>query len=126
MNWQAATRTQLQAKYPQTHRSIGSLVLAMDYASRNIGKRSWYGADKGKEAYRKIGAGLRDTVIALHAEGLVTTETPGEQVLEKLVAMLKLFEQAYPNWPAAYAFSGEFFKEEPELTLAVVNFVRGS
>jgi hypothetical protein len=124
MNWDAATRAQLQAKYPRTHKGLASLVMAMEYAAHNMGKRTWYGADKGKKAYHKIGAGLRDTVQALHAEHLVSHDSPPDQVLSKLVTMLGLFQQAYPNWPAAYGFAQRFFATEPELTFAVINFVR--
>lgn len=126
MAWTHHMREQLQLRTPHTHRAMTDLVLAFEYAAKNMGKHTWYGANKSPKAYRKLGAGMRDTVIAMLADSLISFDTPTDAVFEKLESVLNQFKQAYPNWPLAYSYAFRFFLLEPELARATIEYVKSS
>lgn len=124
MAWTHHLREQMQLRTPHTHRAMTDLVLAFEYAAKNMGKRTWYGADKSPEAYHKLGAGMRDTVIAMLADSLISVDTPTDAVFERMKSALSQFKEAYPNWPLAYSFAYRFFLLEPELATATIEYVK--
>lgn len=81
----------------------------MEAAAKNAGKKSFFGADKGAKTLEKFLDTFKKAVLALYADGLVTTADEPMEVFARLSTELEKFAQAYPNWPDAYQFAGFFF-----------------
>lgn len=119
-------RDQLPIVYPHIFAAIQKLVMAMESVSKNAGKKTLFGKDKGAEAYIKFAKCLQQTVVATILDGKASESSSNEHVIGIITMVLGKFEMAYPNWPLAYEFAEYFFSEENQKNCdALITRVRG-
>ncbi|WP_322979152.1 hypothetical protein [Pseudomonas sp. C11] len=109
---------------PHTYNALTQLVMALAGAANNLGKKTWFGRDKGVIAYEKLIDKLRHTVTAMTLDGLIQPVTPTPEVIDKIVDSLDFFSQAHPNWQDAYHFASYFFIEERDNAIAILQRMR--
>ena len=102
----------MQRQTPHTLNALQKLVMAMAAVSKNAGKKTLFGRDKGQEAYSHFLQVLRATVHAMVLDGLVQEATPSTEVCDTMLTNIKTFALAFPNWQDAYGFAGYFFGEQ--------------
>lgn len=124
MQLTSAMREHLSLKCPHTSKALKRLVLALEYAANNMGKRTWYGADKSAIAYKKIGPAMRDTFFALILDDQIVPTTTSDAAIEILLLRLGQFQQAYPNWPKAYHYASYFFEHKKNLAVITMDHLR--
>ena len=61
----------MQRQTPHTLNALQKLVMAMGAVSKNAGKKTVFGRDKGQEAYSHFLQMLRATIHAMVLDGLV-------------------------------------------------------
>ena len=105
-------KDQLPVIYPHMFAAMQKLVMAMESVARNAGKKTFFGRDKGAEAYMKFVDCLRQTVVASILDGKASESSSNEHVIGIVTMVLSKFELAYPNWPDAYGFAAHFFADE--------------
>ena len=99
-------RSTLKSTLPHSVRALTYLVPAMEAAFRAQGRgRSIFGKDVAADAYGKFLGAVLVTVKAMAEDGTITMETPAREVYETLCGAVRLFQEAYPNWPVAYAYA---------------------
>lgn len=99
----------MQARAPHTLGALTYMVPAMESAFRDARKKSFFGADKGAKALANFMETFEKAVLALYDDELVSADDELPAVLGQLSHQLKLFADAYPNWPDAYQFAQFFF-----------------
>jgi hypothetical protein len=110
-NWAAAS--ELQAKLPHTYTAFEHLIMAMADAFNNKGKTSFFGNDKGLKSYMKFEEKLKNALIALTLDGLVSRFDSSEKYRETLLTVIEAWFQIFPNWPDAGSFAYEKFIVDP-------------
>jgi hypothetical protein len=73
-NW--AMADQLQARIPHTYTAMEHLIMAMADAYKNRGKTSFFGYDKGLKSYLKFEEKLKNALLAMTLDGLVSRTDP--------------------------------------------------
>jgi len=104
----------LKETLPNTSGAWSHVVPALVKYSKHKGKRSLFGRDKGKKAYRILNEKLYLVVLGLYADGVLS---PGGSVEDCLIALLRslvCFKEAFPNWTDAYSIAYQLFVEEKE------------
>ena len=91
----------LIAKYGSATKELTDLVMAAEKAHSHHGKRSIFGADKGKVAEDALAKAVLRTVSKLSEIGLVKSDDLNVQI-DGLRLAMRQTESAYPNWPKAY------------------------
>lgn len=104
-NWGAAS--DLQAKLPHTYTAFEHLIMAMADAFNNKGKTSFFGSDKGLKSYMKFEEKLKNALIALTLDGMVSRFDSSEKFRETLLIVIEAWFEIFPNWPDAGAFAYE-------------------
>lgn len=89
---------------------IQRLVMACEAAYNNLGKRSFFGRDKGAEAKDKMNMALVRVIIAL-AEVGKTDKNNAKQSFTEVNKAMEWARRAWPNWPKAYKFWDEFYAD---------------
>ena len=117
---------QLRHFSPHTCNALTKLVMAMAAVTKNTGKKTLFGRDKGQESYSKFLEALKVSLQAMILDRLIQESTSSEEAVSILVGKLKEFELAHPNWQDAYAFSGYFFKENQADAVVVTERLRGT
>lgn len=102
-------REQLPILYPHTFAGMQKLVMAMADVERDVGKKTWFGRDKGAIAYDKFLSSLKQTIIGLTLDGQITEASDSDEVVLALEGALSKFAMAFPNWLDAYGFANTFF-----------------
>ncbi len=98
-----------QRRAPHTFNAMQGLVMAMEKAINSRGKKTLFGHDKGRISYEEFLEKLRATLRCLVLDGLLEESSDGATALEAMRGALQAFSGAFPNWPAAYQYAGEFF-----------------
>jgi hypothetical protein len=118
-------KDQLPIMYPHMFAALQKLVMAMESVAKNVGKKTFFGKDKGAEAYIKFVDCLRQTVVASILDGKSSESSSNEHVIGVITMVLGKFELAYPNWPLAYEFSAHFFSDgNRQNSLALLQRIR--
>jgi len=104
----------LQLQFPHTYNALTKLVMAMADVAKNTGKKSFFGRDKGQEAYDKFQKSLRITIQCMVLDSVIRESTSTEEVIVELKNKIKHFQMAYPNWQDAYVFAEWFFESEED------------
>lgn len=104
-NWGLAS--QLQARMPHTYTAMEHLIMAMADAYNNRGKTSLFGRDKGLKSYLKFEEKLKNTLLAMTLDGLVSRTDSSKKFLEAMLMVLDAWQAIFPNWPDAEAFAYE-------------------
>ena len=98
-----------QTECPHTFNSLQHLVMAMAKVSKNQGKKSFFGRDKGLAAYKTFEDKLRDTILAMVLDGVIKRNSPATDVRKILITGIQLFASAFPNWQDDYQYAHEYF-----------------
>ena len=114
----------LPLQYPHSYNAMTKLVVAMAKVSKNAGKKTFFGKDKGQESYQKFIEALRVTMQSLVLDKAVVESDDTESIYIRLGELLEMFSMAHPNWQDAYAFSKTFFVDDKPSALAVMERLR--
>lgn len=114
---------QLRVMTPHTYNALQKLVIAMAGISKNAGKKTIFGRDKGQESYDKFLKSLKVTLQCLVLDGIVRESSSNEEMLSELESKVSKFKMAFPNWQDAYAVSDIFF-ENKEDAIATISRLR--
>lgn len=104
-NWTAASK--LQSRIPHTYTAMEHLIMAMADAYNNRGKTTFFGNDKGLKSYKKFEEKLKDALLALSIDGLISRTAPANEYREILAEILVTWFEIFPNWPDACNFAVE-------------------
>ncbi len=113
--------TALQKGRPHTFNATTKLVMAMADCTKNAGKKTWLGRDKGVESYAKFHDRLRESLFALDLDGLVTPGSDARAYREAILNFLDAFAVACPNWQDAYFFADLYFRDNPESSIQKID-----
>jgi hypothetical protein len=102
-NW--AMSNQLQARLPHTYTAMEHLIMAMADAHNNHGKTTFFGNDKGLKSYVKFEEKLKNALLAMTMDGLVSRNATANDFRETLQEVVSAWFEIFPNWPDAQAFS---------------------
>lgn len=116
----------LRIASPHTFSAMQKLVLSMANVSKNAGKTSLFGRDKGAQAYKEFVKCVRLTVLAMMMDRIVRESSTSREVAVAMVAKLELFAMAFPNWQDAYGFARIFFDDQGQDAIALIDRVRAS
>ena len=114
---------QLRIMTPHTYNALTKLVMAMAGISKNAGKKTFFGRDKGQEAYDKYLKSLKVTVQCMVLDDIIRESSSNEEVLNELESKINKFKMAFPNWQDAYAVSDMFFENKKD-ALATIERLR--
>lgn len=103
----------MQAAAPHTFNALQHLVMAMAKLVKYRGKKSLFGRDRGLAAYKTFEVKLKDTVLALVLDRVITRDASAEEARLVLMDAIATFEAAFPNWQDAYQFAIEYFTDSP-------------
>lgn len=115
---------QLRLMSPHTFNALQKLVMAMADVVKNANRKTFFGRDKGQEAYAHFLRTLKITVQAMVLDGLIRESTPSVQVAEQPHQKLDNFAMAFPNWPEVYGFVAMFFGEAKDDSIATIERIR--
>lgn len=118
------TASSMRELAPHTYNAMTYLVMAMASVSKNAGKRTFFGRDKGVAAYKDFFEKLRNQFEAMVLDGLLSHDDPDEEALRRLVKIIELFSSAHPNWRDAYAIADELFVTEENQAIAMISKLR--
>lgn len=99
----------LQSRHPHTFNALQHLVMAMADFQKNRNKKTLFGKDKGLAAYKKFEDKLRDTLLAMVLDGVITRVATPAEYREQLTGAIGAFASVFPNWQDAYVFAAEYF-----------------
>ena len=117
---------QLQIMTPHSYVALQRLVAAMADYVNNAGKTTFFGRDKGQQAYAKFLAALRQTCHAMIVDKVVRESSTEEELLNALTELLRKFSLAFPNWQEAYAFAADLLGPRRSEALTLVARLRSS
>ena len=115
---------QLRLVNPHTFNALQNLVMAMADVTKNAGKSSFFGRDKGQQSYSRFLQALKIAVQSMVLDGVIRESTPAIQVAKELEQKLAQFAIAFPNWRDGYAFAGMFFGEKRQDAIATIERLR--
>ncbi len=115
---------QLRIMTPHTYNALTKLVMAMADYTKDVGKSTIFGRDKGQKAYSKFLFALKVTLQSMVIDEIVGERVSTDVVLDKFLEKFEKFKLAHPQWPDAYAFGGYFFGEKREDAIAIVERLR--
>lgn len=115
---------QLRLATPHTFNALTKLVMTMADVTKNAGKKTLFGRDKGQESYSKFLQTLKVTVQAMVLDGVIRESTSTDDVAKELEEKLEKFAMAFPNWQDAYRFAAMFFGEERRDAIATIDRLR--
>jgi len=115
---------QLRLLTPHTYNALTKLVMAMASVSKNSGKKTFFGRDKGQEAYSEFLIALKVTLQSMVLDEVIRESTPTEEVIEELKNKLKHFKMAFPNWQDAYSFATMFLEDHKDDASATIDRLR--
>ncbi len=87
--------------------------MAMADAHNNEGKTSFFGHDKGLKSYLKFEEKLKNTLLAMVMDGLLSRSDSSSIYLTKLLEVIGAWETIFPNWPDASAYAEKKFRRSP-------------
>ena len=115
----------LQDSIPHTFNSLQTLVMAMAKFQKDRGKKTFFGRDKGREAWEKLEQELKKTMTSMFLDGVVTRSAQTDNVREKLIECINAFATVFPNWQDAYGFAEEFLVDDKNTANDVIAALRG-
>ena len=114
---------QLRIMTPHTYNALTKLIMAMAGVSKNAGKKTFFGRDKGQEAYEKFLNSLKATLQCMVLDEVIRESSTTEEVILELEGKIQKFKMAFPNWQDAYSVSDMFF-ESKEDAIATIKRLR--
>lgn len=122
-NWGAAN--QLQSRLPHTYTAMEHLIMAMADAFNNRGKSSFFGHDKGLKSHLKFEEKLKNALLAMTMDGLVSRTDSAKKYLEGLILILDAWSEIFPNWPDAEAFAYEKLRSNEQEARKLISALIG-
>lgn len=117
-------QTALERCTPNTFGALQHFVMSMDDYVKNTGKKSIFGRDKGEDAYVNFLHRLKQTMFALHADNQINASNTNDEILEKIEAVMALFQESFPNWTDAYLYFAWISTENRQNTLSLIDRLR--
>lgn len=111
---------------PNTFGALQHFVMSMEDYVKNSGKKSFFGRDKGEDAYINFLRQLRQTMLALYTDNQINASNTNDEILEKIEAVMMLFQKAFPNWPDAYLYFAWISTENRQNTLSLIDRLRNT
>jgi hypothetical protein len=111
---------------PHTLNALQKLVMVMADIRKNAGKKTLFGRDKGQETYAKFLATLKITIHSMILDDVIQESTSSAEVASELLARLRKFSLAFPNWQDAYGFATYFLEEQRNNAVATIERLRSS
>lgn len=111
----------LSTKTPNSFATMQKLVMALAAVHKSKGKRPWFGRSPEVKANAKLDKVMSELLISLRLDGIVSQESPDEEVLEMLVGYIDAFSVPFPSWPDAYQAAEELLKSNHQ---AAIEYVR--
>jgi hypothetical protein len=109
---------------PHTYTAMEHLIMAMADAYNNRGKTSLFGHDKGLKSLLKFEEKLKNALLAMTLDGLVSRTDTSKKYLEGLLLVLDAWQSIFPNWPDAEAFAFEKLRaNEQEARLLISSLI---
>ena len=96
-------------QYPHTLHALQNLVMAIVDYQKNQGKYSFFGKDKGLNAYQNFMESTRDTRDAMIIDKVINESASQSEFHGKLLENIVVFSTIYPNWQDAYKYAFEYF-----------------
>jgi hypothetical protein len=115
-----------QEAYLHTFNALQKLVLAMAKYQNCRGKRTWFGRDKGLEAYKSLESALLDSLLAMTMDGIIKRNASPRECRTTLIEVLKPFQAIFPNWQDAYCFAEEYLVRDAAVTEDRIRHLFGS
>ncbi len=84
--------------------------MAMADAFNNRGKTSIFGYDKGLKSHLKFEEKLKNALLAMTLDGVVSRTDTSKKFLDALLLVIDTWQQIFPNWPDAEAYAYEKFR----------------
>lgn len=116
----------LQTLHPHTFNALQELVMAMAAVSKNAGKKTFFGRDKGQESYARFLRALRGTIHSMVLDSIIRESTPTDEAALRLEGFLRQFQETFPNWQDAYGFAEIFFGENRADAIAAIGRLRST
>ena len=109
---------------PNAFTAITKLIMAMAGVTKDSGKKTLFGKDKGEKAFSKFLAILKEALDAMTTDGVIQSSTPTEEVIEIIESKLKEFSTAYPDWEDGYSFAANFFGDQRKAAITAITKLR--
>lgn len=122
-NWSVAS--DLQEKIPRTYTAFEHLIMAMADAHNHKGKTSFFGHDKGLKSYMNFESRLKDALLALTLDGLVSRSDSAEKFRETLMIVFGAWFEIFPNWNDAQIFAYEKLVKSPAEACELISSLIG-
>ena len=116
----------LRVTSPHTFSALQKLVPSMASVAKNAGKTSFFGRDKGADAYEEFVKCVKLTVLAMMMDRVVRESSTSREVAVAMAAKLEMFAMAFPNWQDAYGVARIFFDDQGQDAIALIDRVRSS
>lgn len=118
------TASAMRELAPHTYNAMTYLVMAMAKVSKDSGKRTFFGRDKGVAAYKNFFEKLRTQFIAMSLDGFLASDDSDEEALIRLVKTIEIFSTAHPNWRDAYDVAHDLFVVSESQAVAMISRLR--
>lgn len=105
---EVAAQSYFAAK-PNTFKAMQYFVMALDDCAKNVGKKSFFGKDKGEKALESLGVNTLRTLRAMQADGVVSQAASWKDLHTSLREELFAFTEGFPTWVNAMAYGIVFF-----------------
>ena len=99
--------------------------MAMADAHNNEGETSFFGHDKGLKSYLKFEEKLKNTLLAMVMDGLLSRSDSSSIYLTKLLEVVAAWEKIFPNWPDARAYAEKKFRRNPDDARSLIRSLIG-
>jgi len=113
-NWEKAEL--MRARYPKAFVALQHLVITMSDCNKNKGKKSFFGRDKEQEAYVKFEKQMKEVILAMIYDKVITFPYIAKECRSRLIDMIAEFESVFPNWQDAYVFAAQYLIESKDIT----------
>jgi hypothetical protein len=120
-----AAAGELQSNIPHTYAAFQNLIMSMADAYNNRGKKTFFGYDRGLKSHMKFESKLKETLIAMTMDGLVTRFDTAEKFRETLVSILSIWFEIFNGWPDAGQFAKEQFILNPNEARLLISSLIG-
>lgn len=118
-NWKVAI--DIDQRFPHTYQSMQELILAIEAAHKHEGHVTWYGKDMEYVTQNEYKTKLKHVLIAIAADGLVTSQANAEEYYFALLNFLRLWFQVFPNWPEVVEYVCRHLESDQTASIALID-----
>ena len=99
----------IQDKFPHSFNTLQKFTMAMQDYEKKKGKKTFFGRDKGLDAFYKFEKSLHDLLFSMIMDGIITRNEDASACHEKLVDLQISFWDAFSGWEHAKNFFYNYF-----------------